>query len=118
MLKHNQYCHLLQCRTYRLLFFLFLVLFTIYPILDAYADSFSNCSPANLDVADDSLYTSEHISRGHQTSHTSFNGLFLPASSIIENSSFTILEREIPINEIKSHQSCPPLSSDLSPPLA
>lgn len=41
MLKHNQHSHLFQCRIYRILFILFLVLvlFTIYPILDAYADS-------------------------------------------------------------------------------
>jgi hypothetical protein len=117
MLKHNQYCHLFQYRIYGILFVLFLVLFTIYPILDAYADSL-NYSSATMDVADDSLDTSKQITRGHHTSPTPFNGLFLPALAIIDNSALTISQKGISSNEIKSHQSYPPLSSDLSPPLA
>ncbi len=88
MLKHNQYSHLFQCRIYRILFVLFLVLFTIYPILDAYADSL-NYSSAPIDIADDSLYAFKQISRGHHTSTTPFNGLFLPSSAIIDNSTLT-----------------------------
>jgi hypothetical protein len=114
MLNKNEYCYLLQSRLYRLLFLLFLVLFTIYPILDAYADSF-NCAPANMDVVDDSFNASELMSRGHHTS-TPFNGLFLPVSALVVNSAFTISRKEIPFNEIKCHHSSPPLPSDLSPP--
>jgi hypothetical protein len=116
MLKHNQYCHLLQCRIYRLLFILFLVLFTIYPILDIYADSV-NYSTVNLDIADDSSNDSDQISLSYHNSHTPFISLFLSASTTIDNPACSIIKRAIPSNEIKSHQSCPPLSSDLSPPL-
>jgi hypothetical protein len=116
MLKHNQYCNLLQCRIYRLLFFLFLALFTLYPILDAYADSF-NYSPANFDMADDSFYSSEQITRGHPTSKTPFNGLFLPVSAR-GGLSFSITNREYPAIVINNTISCSPLSSDPSPPVA
>ncbi len=115
MLKHNQYCNLLKCRLCRLPVLLLLVLFTLYPILDAYEDSFSY-SPVKMDVSDDSVDASKRISRGHHALNTPIIDLFLPTSTINENSAFTISRREIPSHEIKCYHSCSPLSSDPSPP--
>ena len=115
-MKNNLYCNLSRCRILRILFLLFVVLFTFYPILDAYANSINN-SPVNMDMADDSFDASELLSHGYHASNAPIINLLLLTSALIENPFCLISQREFPSNAIKPHQSCSPLSSDLAPPL-
>lgn len=116
-------CNMLWSRRRRLLFLLFLALFAISSIADPYTDSLfsspgnfngqnnSNYLIANNDLDDDydpcllSIHAAEHY---YESLHHS--------SEI--DSPECIIKKEFPLLALISSQTCPPLSSDPSPPVA
>lgn len=127
MLKDNLTYDSQKCRICRLLFLVVLVCFTLSPIADAYLDSF--CSPlffldGQID-SDDPIITDElnlydNLNSIHaiKTSENAFQRYhaFLQ-TSVKYGPAFRIEKMQISSNSIKSSQICPPLSSDLAPPV-
>jgi hypothetical protein len=113
---------------YRLVYLLFLAVFAISPIADAYSDSL--CSPPvflnDLDDSDSpvsinelklndtrkslhALKTLKHASRHYHARMQQALIHGCPACQIIKI--------QISANDVKSSQNCPPLASDPSPPV-
>lgn len=126
MLKDNLTCNSQKCWICRLLFLVFLAVFALSPIADAYADSL--CSPFffldGQNVPDDPIITDELNLNDNlssiQTIKTSEKALqhyqaFLRAS-IKYGQPCRIEKIQISTNDIKSSQIYSPVSSDLSPP--
>lgn len=98
----------------RRLLLLVLVLFALYPILDAALDAYSDHLTHPLRMTPDDRMCSV---RHHHTPKTTtfFQRVSFPA---IDDPFFYFFKnRAIPAVAIKISQSCPPVSSDLSPPI-
>jgi hypothetical protein len=118
---------MLQCKIFRLLFLLFLAVFARSPIVDAYSDS--SCSPLvffnDLDNSESSVRIDDLKLNEARKSLQSLNRVFRQNRynrALLEQTAASVgpISRKIKLqlssNKIKSHQSCPPLSSDTSPP--
>ena len=122
-------CRLQWRRTHRLLFLVFLAVFATAPILDAYLDSVSSCSPVDYQESNDSndpvvindlksavtrnlRFASNRSSkwfRDDQTRARLVSRINGPAGSIIKP--------QLPANDSCSSQRCSFVSSDPSPPV-
>jgi hypothetical protein len=125
---------MLRCRIYRLLFLLFVVVFAIYPVMDACADyqNLSNGeldsdagyvgSASEVDASDDGPSGNNfHINK---TNTLTFGQSALNAgrvaiqnTSISYNTYYQFKGSIVPINEEIPTLTCLPLSSDPSPPV-
>jgi hypothetical protein len=126
MLKNNiTNSELFQCRLYKLIFLLFLVVYSQSPIADAYNDSFCSFTVLfnDLNDADSPVCTNNlklnDVSKSYRTlkssskRHPDEKKIALPNDSPLGNTTKPIVSAF----DIKSSQCCPPLSSDPSPPV-
>ena len=117
-----------RCRIYRLLFLLFLAVFFISPIVDAYQDSFcpstilfndlyDEDSPVSIDELNlNDALNSHHALKSASEQYYYYNDQTLASAK--GHPSKCITKSQISANDIKSSQCCPSLSSDPSPPVA
>ncbi len=123
MLKNSINCDLLQCRVYRPLF---LAVFALSPIVDAYSDSL--CSPLvflnGQNDADDPVITQElnlndnliSIQAKKDSKKVSRHYHALLQTPIEYVPACGIDKIQLSANIIKASQICSPISSGLSPP--
>lgn len=128
MLKDYLTCGLQKCWMRRLLFLFFLAIFAQSPIADAYTDSLSSSLVVYNDQNDPSdpvvtselslndnrkciaeLKASKQLSKDYQLS--------LLRVSIQDQPACHIMQISISATDLKFSQICPPVSSDLSPPV-
>lgn len=69
MPKSQKYRFFMRNRAYRFLYLLFIIVFALYPILDAYSDSLNPSLPVANDIDDD------HSDDDHGCNHGSFHAL-------------------------------------------
>lgn len=125
MQKNKAYCELRQCRVDKLLYLFFVAVFMICTIFDAPAGSLCFSSIPFNDLNDPVI-----INNPNRIDNRNFvNALkaskrlsnhylaLLRQASIKDEPVFHIRKLQISVNDIKSSQSCPPVSSDLAPPL-
>jgi hypothetical protein len=121
-------CNILLRKIYRLLFLVFLAVFTISPIVDAYSDSLSsslvffndlNDSDSPVSIYDLKLnHARKSLHALRQASNHYHNALTLSLRASLKDEPVChIIKIQISANDIKSSQTCPPLSSDPSPPV-
>ena len=130
MLMINIHSDMLQCRIYKLLFLLFLAVFTIYPIIDVYAECvtpspifFNDLNTTGSDDDIDSIHelnlndTKKHLYANKNSKYaTQQHQAHLQLASIKDGSSCPTDKIQTSTHTVKSHQSYPPASSDSSPP--
>ena len=102
-------------QTFRFFYLLLIALFTIYPIVDAatdaYSDHLTHSTVANdYDYDDDRIASAVHDHSVNDNDQHAPNPDFSLQASIDDGSSTHISQREIPVIALKSSQACPPLS--------
>lgn len=127
MLNDNLKCDSPRCRLCRLLFLACLAFFALSPVADAYSDSL--CSPLifinGQNDSDDQIITDElNLNDDHSSIHAIKSAEYalphyhaLLQASLKYGPAFRIEKMQISANNIKSSQICPPVSSDLAPPV-
>ncbi|MCK9419798.1 MAG: hypothetical protein M0R70_10515 [Nitrospirae bacterium] len=129
MLKNSMNCDVRQCRVYRLLFLLFLTVFAIAPLADAYTDSlcpspvfFDDLIDSDLPVSINDLKLNDALNSLHALKSASERKLddhaLLVEALAIDGTACHIIRRDVQLCALKIFQACPPLSSDPSPPVA
>ena len=120
---------LLWNRTYKFLFLSSIFLMALYPITDAYVDWLSLSSSSITDYLndpDDAVSTTDlklndcdsktlNHACGHNQTNSQQASLKKDTSEVPSKAAFKSIQ--ISKIDIKSHQGCRPLSSDLSPPV-
>jgi hypothetical protein len=124
---------LLRCRIYRLLFLLFIAVFTIYPVIDAYADyqnlfnqeidydagyagSASEVDASNNGPSGNNFHINKTNTLTFERSVFNIGRMPIQSTSISDNTYCQFKESIIPINEKISDLAYRPMSSDPSPP--
>jgi hypothetical protein len=133
MLKKNiVHREILQCRICSMLFLLIIVVFTIYPVLDAYshyqylsngvldhdAGSVSEVDTSDYRPSGNNFYINKTntLTSGHSASIVCSDPIHNTSNS--DNPYYQFTRSIIPINGIPYTLNYPPLSSDSSPPVA
>jgi hypothetical protein len=117
MLKVNNICNdLPRSRTRRLLYLLFLAFVVFYPIADAALDAFSDHLTHSPRMLPDERIQSDQ--QNHPIKIAITQQVSVPAISAIIDGPFfhAFITRVTPATAIKPSQTCPLLSSGLSPP--
>ncbi len=125
---NNLGCNMLWCKIYRSLFVLFLSVFAISPIVDAYTDS--SCSPPvffnDLDDSDSPVSINDLKLNGARKSLQALNRVsrqkhdnrsLLQPTSLKDSPAGRITRPQLPANDKCSSQRCSLASSDPSPPV-
>jgi len=128
MLNNSQNCALLRCRIYKYLFLLFLVIFAISPIVDAFSDSlcsssvfFNDLNDSNSPVSindlnlNDACESLQAQNRASKQNHD-IRALLL-RDMAINGLSGSSTRSQLRAYDRCSSQQCSLVSSDPSPPI-
>jgi hypothetical protein len=122
MLNNNINSELLRCRIYRLLFLLFLSVFAVSPIADAYTNSLCsstcNFNDSNDIISIDDLNLDDDYNSCHVLIHeAALDHALLQQAPSIDGPAGHITTKQLPLNDRCSSQHTSLASSDPSPPV-